>query len=465
MQGRLLLSALLVSAAAPYARAQSQTSPPGQPAGPDMQQVLQRLDRLEEENRALMTEIRALRQELVSKPSSTPEPAPAQNAADAEAKVEERVEVQEQRTAQLDQEKISTEHKLPLTFTGMLLANTFWTGTGGGGTDNPTIAPPASGPADGGATFRQSVLGAKFDGLDIVGGGKITGSVYADFYGGSGTALNQLMRLRVASVNAIWKNTTVTMALDKPIVAPREPDSLAQVGVSPLTSAGNLWLWQPQVRVEQRFQFGDQAGLRAQAGVYETSESGTGLSGTEYASSLAKSRPGYEGRFEFWKADGENRRFEIAPGFHFSSSRVLGESAPSQIFSIDWLIRPFRRLDFTGQFFQGENVGVLGGLRQGVSILDDYHVQSVGAAGGWAQVTLRITQRLSLHIYGGQEDDRNRDLNAGEIAKNQIYAGNLMYRLGSNVVTAFESSQTRTTYLGSGTRIFPHYDLAVAYLF
>jgi hypothetical protein len=273
------------------------------------------------------------------------------------------------------------------------------------------------------------------------------------------------MRLRVASMNAIWKNTTVTLALDKPIIAPREPDSLAQVGVSPLTSAGNLWLWQPQVRVEQRFQFGDQAGLRAQAGVYETAEGGTGLSATEYGSSLAKSRPGYEGRFEFWKASGENRRIEIAPGFHVSSSRVVGESVPSQVFSVDWLIRPFRRLDFTGQFFQGENVGVLGGLRQGITIPGNAQPLSVGAMGGWVQVKLRITQRLSMNLYGGQEDDRNRDLSLGQIGKNQIYAGNLMYRLGSNVVTAFESSQTRTTYLGSGTRIFPHYDLAVAYLF
>jgi hypothetical protein len=464
MQGRLLLSALLVSAAASSARAQTQTSPSAQPASADLQQVLQRLDRLEDQNRALMTEIRALREQLAPKPGPAEATAVPDTATDV-AKVEERVDVQEQRTAQLDQEKISTEHKLPLTLTGMLLANSFWTGKGGGGSDNPTIAPPASGPVDAGGTFRQSVIGVKFDGLDIVGGGKITGSAYGDFYGGTGVTLNQLMRLRVASVNAIWKNTTVTLALDKPIIAPREPDSLAQVGVSPLTSAGNLWLWQPQVRVEQRFQFGDQAGLRAQAGVYETSEGGTGLSATEYGSSLAKSRPGYEGRFELWKAVGENRRIEIAPGFHVSSSRVVGESVPSQVFSVDWLVRPFSRLDFTGQFFHGENVGVLGGLRQGITILGDEQPLSVGATGGWAQVKLRLTSRLSMNLYGGQEDDRNRDLSLGQIGKNQTYAGNLMYRLGSNVVTAFESSQTRTTYLGSGTRIFPHYDLAVAYLF
>jgi hypothetical protein len=444
-----------------------QTPQPSQPQ-PELQQVLQRLDRLEEQNRELMTELRALRQQLAAKtPASAETGVASAQAAAAPAELQDQVEVQEQRTAQLDQEKISTEHKLPLTLTGMLLENSFWTGKGGGGGANPTIAPTAPGPVNAGATFRQTVLGVKFDGPDIAGGGKVTGSAYADFFGGTGGALNQFVRLRVASLNSTWKNTTVTLALDKPIIAPREPDSLAQVGVSPLTSAGNLWLWQPQMRVEQRFHFSDNTGLRAQAGIYQTAEGGTGDS-AEYGSSLSKARPGYEGRFEFWAGGESNRRIEIAPGFHVSSTHLLGQSTPSQVFSVDWLFRPFRRLDFTGQFFHGENVGVLGGLQQGVSVImiqNSELIHSVGATGGWGQIKLRLTPRLSINLYGGQEDDRNRDLLNGAIAKNQIYAGNMMYRFGSNVLAAFESSQTRTNYLFSGTRLFPHYDLAVAYLF
>ncbi len=55
------------------------------------------------------------------------------------------------------------------------------------------------------------------------------------------------------------------------MIAPRDPDSLAQVGVSPLTGAGNLWLWQPQVRIEQRVGLGNSAGLRAQVSLFQTS--------------------------------------------------------------------------------------------------------------------------------------------------------------------------------------------------
>ncbi len=95
----------------------------------------------------------------------------------------------------------------------------------------------------------------------------------------------------------------------------------------------------------------------------------------------------------------------------------------------------------------------------------DGEVIPVHAVGGWAQVKFHLTPRATLNFYGGQEDDRNRDLTPGGISKNLAYAGNFMYRIGSNILASFESSQVRTTYLFSGTRIFPHYDLAIAYLF
>jgi hypothetical protein len=304
------------------------------------------------------------------------------------------------------------------------------------------------------------VLGLKYDGADIIGGGKVSGSVYFDFFGGTGTTLNQMMRLRVASIDSTWKDTTVTFALDKPLISPMEPDSLAQVGVSPLTSAGNLWIWEPQVRVEQRFHFGETAGLRAQAGIWQTAEGGTGP--TPYPP--AKVRPGFQGHFQFWKDLGHGARIEVAPGFHVSDTHIAGQSVPSRVFAIDWLIRPTDRIDFSGTFFQGENVGVLGGLRQGVIFVGDL-AHAVHATGGMAQLKIRATPRLTFNLYGGQEDDRNSDLQPGSIGKNQTYAANMVYRFGANVLASFESSQTRTDYLGSGRRMFPHYDLALAYMF
>src|SRR5436190_20464038 len=132
---RLKLSCFLLAAgAAGSVSAQEQ---------PDLRQVIDRLDRLEAQNRELMTEILALRQQLAAT-----QPALADTGQQAAAEVApqplaERVEIAERRLAELDQTKVSSEHRLPLTFTGMLLFNTFWNGKEAAGADNPTVVPAA----------------------------------------------------------------------------------------------------------------------------------------------------------------------------------------------------------------------------------------------------------------------------------------------------------------------------------
>jgi hypothetical protein len=429
---------------------------------PDLRLVLERLDRLEALNQELREELRSLRDQLGASAQSAP-PQTGLNQSGATQPIQEQLEVQDRRIAELDQVKVGSDHRLPVTLTGTVLFNAYLNGQASGGSQNPVTASATTRRVGAGATLRQTILGLKFDGPTIFASGRISGAAYMDFFGG-GTGLDQFFRLRTARLDADWKNTSVTFAFDKPLVAQRDPDSLAQVGLSPLTGAGNLWLWQPQVRVERRLGFGEQSGMRAQFSVYQTAEAGTGLS-PDYGDSLAVSRPGYEGRFEFWGRHGDSQRIEIAPGFHASSTRVLGQSVPSRIFTLDWLIRPASRVDLTGTFFQGQNVGVIGGLRQGVSVYRDRLPSAVDSIGGWAQLKVRLTPRLSWNAFGGQEDDRNRQLDPGRIAKNQSYGTNLMYRWGSNVITSMEAAQVRTTYLGSGTRVNPHYDLAIGYLF
>src|ERR1039457_6091862 len=264
MRSRLSLLLVLFLPAAVFAQSQ-----------PETQQILERLQRLEEQNRKLMSEIHALRRELAASGLKPAESAPPETQTDS--RLEERVAITEQRVDEQAQSKLEAEHKLPIKLTGMLLFNAFANGRNSGGQEYPVAAAllPAGqqGAATDGATLRQSIIGLQFQGPEVFGGGKVSGSLYMDFWGGPGTALNQLVRLRVASLDVAWKNTTFSVGQDKPIVAPREPTSLAQIGVSPLTGAGNLWLWAPQARVEQRFGFGEQAGLRAQVGVYVTNES------------------------------------------------------------------------------------------------------------------------------------------------------------------------------------------------
>ncbi|HXE64771.1 MAG TPA: hypothetical protein VN519_14600 [Bryobacteraceae bacterium] len=436
----------------------------------DLQQILERLDRLEQENKDLAAEVRSLRAEIAgsritSKPEVSAAAAPQTGAAPATPPLDERVTVAEHRIDEQAQEKVQASQRLPITLTGMVLFNGYLNGKANGGDQNPWIASPTDSTQVGGASLSQSVVGLQFQGPKVIGGGHVNASAYFDLYGGSASSLNHLVRLRVATISIDWKNTSIAVGQDKPIIAPREPNSLAQVEVSPLTSAGNLWLWQPQVRIEQRFSFGEQAGLRAQLGVYQTSEpsaSDRGAYGTDISTAA---RPGLEGRFEFWRQFGEGKRIEIAPGFHVSTTHVAGVSIPSRLFSLDWLIQPLPKIQFTGAFFHGENDAGVGGLRQGFTIFDSGRVAGIGATGAWSQLSLLATGRLSFNLYGGEENDRAGDLRAGDIHRNLIYAGNAIYRIGPNVLLGLEASQVRTDYLWAPGRLNNHYDVALGYLF
>jgi hypothetical protein len=441
----------------------------------DLRQVLARLDRLENDNRALTEEIRALRRELAvlhGPAGAVAEAGPGASdghSNDGPQADDERQAVQQSRVEELAQTKVESSQKFPVRLTGMALFNAYTNGRYNNQADNPAIASLAPGDATGGGTLRQSTLGLLFNGPMTIGGGKVSGSLYMDFFGGSTASLNHLVRLRTASIDIAWTNTTLSFAQEKPIISPRDPDSLAQVGISPLTGAGNLWLWQPQIRLEQRVRWGSQSGLVAQAGVFQTSLLNGGTDPNSYASpqpgqQAEDSGPGGEGRLEYWRRWSETGRLEIAGGFHVNRNHVARFSLPANVYSVDWFFRPFSKVEFSGMFYHGRNVAVLGGLQQGFAVIHGRWI-AVPSTGGWAQLRFPITPRLAFDVYGGQQADMNSDLLPGFIAKNQGYFGNVMYRLAPNVVVSLEGGQIRTTYYQVGNRLNDHYDLAIAYLF
>ena len=457
------LSAFLAAIIAFGARPVHAQNAPAQNV-PQVQQILDRLDQLERDNQALLEQVRALRQEL-----SALRTAPAENAASSQTAAE-RETVTENRVDELAQTKVESSQKFPLRITGMALFNASVNGRYNGNAENPIIASATPGEMTGDATLRQTTLGLLFNGPQTFLGGKVSGSLYMDFFAGSTLSLDHVLRLRTAAINLDWKNTSLMFGQDKPLLAPRDPDSLAQVGYSPLTGAGNLWLWLPQARVEQRFALGENTGLRLQAAAIVTSSlfypSNPDIYVQPGTTQQEYSRPGGEARIQLWHSWGDSGRIEIAGSYHYNQNRIIQTLIPSEIYSVDWLLRPISKLEFSGAFFNGQNVSTLGGLPQGY-VIHTYHplINGVHAIGGWAQFRVPITSRLAWDLYGGRESDRTSDLSYGYIAKNQGYFTNLMYRLAPNVLVSLEGGQVRTTYIGLGNRLNDHYDLGLAYLF
>ena len=112
----------------------------------------------------------------------------------------------------------------------------------------------------------------------------------------------------------------------------------------------------------------------------------------------------------------------------------------------------------------GQNVHHFGALRQSFGLVNGV-LRPVRARGGWTQVSVPVTDKFSLNVFGGLHDDRNEDLGSTAIAVNRSGAVNVMYRLAPHIVLGLEAMKQRTTYRDVGNRSNNRYDLSIAYLF
>jgi len=122
---------------------------------PELKSILDRLDRLEQENRSLSDQVRDLRNQLAA---ARGEVAPATPAAEpAVPSIPERLDIQQQRIEEQAQTKVEASQKFPIRLTGMALFNAFLNSRQSGGFDYPTAA-VEPGPNHAGATFHQTVV-------------------------------------------------------------------------------------------------------------------------------------------------------------------------------------------------------------------------------------------------------------------------------------------------------------------
>ncbi|HUA62887.1 MAG TPA: hypothetical protein VML19_29295 [Verrucomicrobiae bacterium] len=439
----------------------------GEPSKLDL--ILQQVTELRRENQELRQELNDLRSQVAEFRSSRPaepqigKPAPEKPAPEKPENLQEKLDVIDQRVEDLDTGKVGSAGHFPLQISGLVLMNTYLYAGHTGGVDLPLAAVPGQAQESAGATLRNTEIGFLYFGSQSVLGAQMAGELHLDFFGGTLNSQNNLMRIQRASVGLHWARRSLTFALDKPILSPRNPDSLSQLGVPALANSGNLWLWQPQVRYEERMQFNQTTGVEARVGVYETNETLAGLPSTV---KLSPSRPALQGRIEFFHDTANGRRFEFAPGFHLSQSLAAGTKATSYAASMDWLVPLMPRVDWTGFAFWGQDLAGLGisALRQGL-LLRDGMVSPVRSRGGWTQLTLHAAGRLDFNLIAGLDDDDDRDLAGNGIARNLTYLANLRFRLAPNVALGPEVMQIRTTYLQSGILRMNRYDLALGYFF
>jgi hypothetical protein len=106
----------------------------------------------------------------------------------------------------------------------------------------------------------------------MLAGAKTSANMQFDFAGGFPSTPNGvnfgIARLQTGSLRLDWKQTSVIAGQDSLFISPLSPTSFASLAIPAFAYAGNLWGWTPQIRVEHRFDLGQQT-LKLQGGILD----------------------------------------------------------------------------------------------------------------------------------------------------------------------------------------------------
>jgi hypothetical protein len=323
-------------------------------------------------------------------------------------------------------------------------------------------------------TARQSLVGFQVSPKAPGTGWNPSGLVEIDFFGSRPVDTNlqtqnrvfNQPRLRRAYLQLDKGSWRIVAGQDKAILAPLDPISLSHVAIPLGATAGDLWAWLPQVRVENRQKFGGTT-LLIQGGVLRPSfgdsrlNDQAGVNGSAVDSTFSGfgergRQPFYEARVALSHAMA-GRTATIGVSGHYGREAVGADrGVDSSAVAVDWSIPIIKYLIFRGEGFRGANlVSFDGGIEQGVAFTPaagttPANFRKIGDMGGWVELISPVTPKDILYAGAGTDDPRDRDLLPGGASrsKNSFVWASYFRKLGPDVTAAFEWSfwdfRTRT---------------------
>jgi hypothetical protein len=426
------------------------------------------------------TEITRLRQEMEARGSDANQSSVATDGqssaytASVEQRIEHIQEDQELLSGKIDdqyQTKVESASKYRIRFSGIVLFNLFGNSGSVDDEDVPTWATrthaiDSSGSV--GATMRQTILGFETFGPDLF-GAHTSANVNFDFGGGfpaTDNGVNSgLVRLRTAAVRLDWKDTSVIAGQDQLFLSPIAPSSFASVVVPPLSYAGNLWAWTPQLRVEHRYALSGDSKLTVQGALLDpmTGEPPDQDYYTWYRAPNAgeqSRQPGFAARVGYSRPM-LGQSFSVGAGGYYSRQNWgYNRDVNGWVGIADLNLPLTHKLSVSGEFYRGAAIGGFGAaLGRSVlfnGALDDPNtaVIPLNVVGGWAQLKFRLTPKLEFNGAYGQDSPFAADVrNFGDQADsygpffltgNRAAFGNVIFRPRSDLVMSMEYRRLRS---------------------
>ena len=370
------------------------------------------------------------------------------------------MEMVQSQVAELAQTKVESTSRLPVKLFGTVHAHFFANSANANWLDIPNLvaAPPADGSAGtASATLRQTRLGFTIDAPKI-GSVKTSGVVAMDFFGGipafqTGQVMG-LPRLLVAFARVEGERTAVEVGQDHMILAPRDPTSLAAFAFPLLFRSGNLYLRVPQARVEHLIT----PRVRVTAGV--VAPIGGDFTGSDYVfvppalGGERSRRPGAQARVGYATGETDSTRFvDLGVSGHVGWERQGANLARSWASAVDFAVRR-DLIGVAGELFAGDNTDAFGGALG----------LSARSAGGWTELQVFPSERLSLTTGMGLDDIRDSRRFVLPRRQNLSGYGSISFSLTPDVKASFEYRGLRTR-TGNTGRTNHHFDWVLVHTF
>lgn len=363
----------------------------------------------------------------------------------------------------------------------------------------PDTASPAGRVRQGGlgASIRQtSLTGAVF--VPRVFGAEFRGDVTVDFFGGQpqpspGAAPNPggrhfpIVRMRTARGILRWDGLELMAGQDSPMISAVEPVSVAAVGVTEFGTAGNLWLWLPQVRatLERALTQNPTPGslrLGIQGAVLApNSGDAIGTAGaieTDFDGAERTRRPSLQARLRARWGEEEDEG-QIGIGVHRGwLGGLVGRLVTSEAVVANAVL-PLGWLELRGEAFTGQALRGLGGgaIAQNFVLTAVTPPSTVAATpatviplesrGGWAQANVRWAQLLTVGAGCGVDEPDPPAAPATPAAfrqRNRVCASHVIVRPAGPLVLGLTYRRLSTKY-ARGTFDNDHVNLALGYQF
>lgn len=447
----------------------------------------------------LKTELHDMRQELDSTrtqlASLAPHPQkddqitaaaadPASKDANLNESVEDKIGLLNDKINEEYQTKLESGSRYRVRFSGLLLLNLF---TNRGNVDtieNPSLAldidPATRVRGSIGGTLRQTELGFQVFGPTIF-GAHSTGNVQFDFSGGlaptPGGETMGIVRMRTGTVRLDWTQTSIVAGQDGLFFYPLAPTSYASLNQPPLSYAGNLWGWIPQVRVERRFDSTSRSTITLQAGILDpiTAQVPDNSNNARPAGPGEQSRVPGVGTHVGWARPLFGRTLSIGAGGYYGRQQyqiLVGATEPpsnvsSWLASTDWDIPLTRWLGLSGSLYRGSALGGLGGgLGQSIVFVNTLPnspnppanalVRGLNTEGGWSQLKIRPVQKFEWNFAVGDDNPFAKQLGSGAapsyletpLERNRAAFGNVIYRPRSDLLLALEFRHIQSFPIG-----------------